>query len=144
VGGDHRDRLEHAGRSRRRRRARGARARAAGRASGAVRGWSRGRPRRGRAYTAPRMNGQVRIGVVGLGYWGPNIARNLAAIPACELAWLCDPRAEQRERLQRAFPGARMTAELADLLADGALDAVMLATPVTTHAALASVVLEAG
>ena len=86
----------------------------------------------------------LRLGVVGLGYWGPNIARNLAAIPGCELAWLCDPRAEQRERLQRAFPGARMTAELADLLADGALDAVMLATPVTTHAALASVVLEAG
>jgi predicted dehydrogenase len=86
----------------------------------------------------------LQLGVVGLGYWGPNLARNLAAIPGCELSWLCDPRTEQRERVQRAFPGARTTGELGALLADDALDAVILATPVATHAPLARAVLDAG
>jgi predicted dehydrogenase len=86
----------------------------------------------------------LQLGVVGLGYWGPNVARNLAAIPGSELSWLCDPRTEQRERVQRAFPGARTTGELGELLADDALDAVILATPVATHAPLARAVLDAG
>jgi predicted dehydrogenase len=85
-----------------------------------------------------------RVGVVGLGYWGPNLARNLAAIPGCELRWLCDPRPEARARASRAFPGARVAGELSDLLEDPALDAVLLATPVATHAALAASVLQAG
>src|SRR5271168_2728088 len=86
----------------------------------------------------------VRVGVVGLGYWGPNLARNLAAIPGCELAWLCDASAQARERLERSFPGARSTGELDDLLADEDLDAVVLATPVPTHARLAIAVAQAG
>ena len=86
----------------------------------------------------------VRVGVVGLGYWGPNLARNLAAIPGCELAWLCDADAQKRDELAGAYPGARTTGELADLLADDALDAVVLATPVPSHAELAVAVLEAG
>jgi predicted dehydrogenase len=86
----------------------------------------------------------VRVAVAGLGYWGPNIARNLAAIEGCELAWLCDSSAPARERLAAAFPGARATADLADVLADETVDAVALATPVPTHAELASAVLSAG
>jgi predicted dehydrogenase len=86
----------------------------------------------------------VRVGVVGLGYWGPNLARNFAAIPGCELAWLCDSDVEARGKLERAFPAARATAELADLLADPDLDAVVLATPVPTHAELAIAVADAG
>jgi predicted dehydrogenase len=86
----------------------------------------------------------VRVGVVGLGYWGPNLARNFAAIPGCELAWLCDASSERRERLESSFPAARSTGELADLLADEQLDAVVLATPVPTHAELAVAVAEAG
>ena len=49
----------------------------------------------------------IRVGVVGLGYWGPNLARNLAAIPGCELAWLCDPSEPARERLARFWTVAR-------------------------------------
>jgi predicted dehydrogenase len=79
----------------------------------------------------------VRVGVVGLGYWGPNLARNLAAIEGCELHWLCDPDARAREKLMPAFPGARTTGELTELLEDPQLDAVVLATPVPTHAELA-------
>jgi len=86
----------------------------------------------------------IRVGVAGLGYWGPNLARNLAAIAGCELAWLCDPSPEARERHARSFPGARLTGELDDLLGDEQLDAVLLATPVSTHAQLAVAVAEAG
>jgi predicted dehydrogenase len=86
----------------------------------------------------------VRIGVAGLGYWGPNLARNFAAIDGCELSWLCDASAQVREKLAGAFPGVRATAELDDLLDDPALDAVVLATPVPTHAELATRVLDAG
>ena len=86
----------------------------------------------------------VSVGVVGLGYWGPNLARNLAAMPGCELTWCCDGREEARHRFAPVFREARFTAELDDLLADRSLDAVVLATPVPTHASLATRVLEAG
>ena len=56
----------------------------------------------------------VRVGVVGLGYWGPNIARNLAAIDGCELRWLCDGDPAARERLAVSFPAARSTGALDD------------------------------
>jgi predicted dehydrogenase len=84
------------------------------------------------------------VGVVGLGYWGPNLARNFAAIPGCELAYLCDADAAGRERAARMFPAARATPDLDELLADPSLDAVVLATPVATHAELAVRALEAG
>jgi len=86
----------------------------------------------------------VRVGVAGLGYWGPNLARNLAAIPGCELRWLCDFDARARERVAGSFPSARATGELSELLEDPDLDAIVLATPVPTHAELAVVVAEAG
>jgi predicted dehydrogenase len=86
----------------------------------------------------------IRIGVVGLGYWGPNLARNFAAISGCELAWLCDESTDARDKLASSFPGARTTDQLDDLLNDPELDAVVLATPVPTHAALAVRVAEAG
>jgi predicted dehydrogenase len=86
----------------------------------------------------------VSIGVVGLGYWGPNLARNFDALPDAELRWCCDAREELRERFATLYRGTRVTAELDDLLADPELDAVVLATPVPTHADLAVRVLEAG
>ena len=86
----------------------------------------------------------IAVGVAGLGYWGPNLARNLEAIPGCELTWLCDEREEARARLAGVHRGARLTADLDDLLGDPQLDAVALATPVPTHGELATRVLEAG
>jgi predicted dehydrogenase len=86
----------------------------------------------------------VRIGVVGLGYWGPNLARNFDGLAGCELAWCCDASDEARARVASALPGARVTGELNDLLSDSELDAIALATPVPTHADLAIRVLEAG
>jgi predicted dehydrogenase len=86
----------------------------------------------------------VRIGVAGLGYWGPNLARNFAALPGAQLRWLCDASEAVRDRIAPSYPGARVTGALEDLLADPELDAVALATPVPTHAELAVRVLEAG
>jgi predicted dehydrogenase len=90
------------------------------------------------------MTAALRVGVVGLGYWGPNLARNFAGLPAVELAWCCDARAERRERFASVFRQARFTAEVDELLGDDALDAVVIATPVPTHAELAVRVLRAG
>jgi predicted dehydrogenase len=87
---------------------------------------------------------RIRIGVAGLGYWGPNLARNFASIAGCELAWCCDGDAAVRERAAARFPGASMAADLDEMLRDATLDAVALATPVPTHAELAVRVLEAG
>ncbi|HEY2141327.1 MAG TPA: Gfo/Idh/MocA family oxidoreductase [Solirubrobacteraceae bacterium] len=86
----------------------------------------------------------IRVGVVGLGYWGPNLARNFAAISGCELAWLCDASADARAKLAQAYPSARTTSDLDDLLGDPELDAVVLATPVPTHSELAIRVAQAG
>jgi predicted dehydrogenase len=86
----------------------------------------------------------LRIAVVGLGYWGPNLARNFNTISGCELGWLCDPSADARARVAEAFPRARLTGDLGEVLADPGVDAVALATPVPSHADLAVRVLEAG
>jgi predicted dehydrogenase len=86
----------------------------------------------------------LRVGVAGLGYWGPNLARNFAALPAVELAWCCDSSDEARAQVGPGFPGTRFTADLDEMLADPQLDAVALATPVPTHADLAVKVLDAG
>jgi predicted dehydrogenase len=86
----------------------------------------------------------TRVGVVGLGYWGPNLARNLERLPEAELAWICDASGAARSRWSATFPSARATGELEELLADDGLDAVMVATHVPTHADLAVRVLEAG
>src|SRR4051794_29339504 len=86
----------------------------------------------------------VRVAVAGLGYWGPNLARNFASIPGCELVAVCDADPERVAACVARFPGARGTATLDDILADPAIDAVALATPVPTHGDLAVRVLEAG
>lgn len=90
------------------------------------------------------MSDEVSIGVVGLGYWGPNLARNFAALPGTALRWCCDADETIRARYAAQYPSTRFTAELDDLLGDPELDAIVLATPVPTHAALATRVLEAG
>ena len=90
------------------------------------------------------IDGRLSIAVVGLGYWGPNLARNFAAIEGCELTWCCDASEAARSRLAGQYPSARFTDELAEVLADPGVDAVVLATPVPTHAELAVRVLESG
>jgi predicted dehydrogenase len=91
------------------------------------------------------MNGdRIRVGLAGLGYWGPNLARNFDDLPGADLAWICDMDEEQRSRYGARFPNARATARFEDLLEDDELDAVVIATPVPTHADLARQALSAG
>jgi predicted dehydrogenase len=84
----------------------------------------------------------ARIGVVGLNYWGPNLVRNFDDLAG--LTWLCDLDTERLESLAARYPAARSTTRFEDLLEDETLDAVVVATPVPTHYALAKQALEAG
>jgi len=84
----------------------------------------------------------TKVGLAGLGYWGPNLARNFDEL--AELAWLCDLSDEQRARMSSRYSGARLTADFDEMLADDSLEAVVVATPVVTHAELAKRALEAG
>jgi predicted dehydrogenase len=86
----------------------------------------------------------VQVGVVGLGYWGPNLARNFDRLEGAELRWICDGSEEARARWEPHFPRTRSAAELGELLADPELDAVAVATHVPSHADLAVQVLAAG
>jgi predicted dehydrogenase len=86
----------------------------------------------------------VRVGVVGLGYWGPNLARNFDRLPDADLRWICDASEDARARWKPQFPRARDTAAVDDLLNDPDLDAVVIATHVPSHPELAVRVLEAG
>jgi predicted dehydrogenase len=84
----------------------------------------------------------VRVGQVGLGYWGKNLVRNFDDL--AELAWLCDAEEENRAQFARRFPNARVTGSFEEVLADDAVEAVVVATPVPTHYPLAKQALEAG
>ena len=86
----------------------------------------------------------VRVAVIGLGYWGPNLARNLQESAAAELAALCDLSGERLARHGRRYPAAKHYQCLDSLLADTEIEAVAIATPVKTHHPIASAALNAG
>jgi predicted dehydrogenase len=84
----------------------------------------------------------IKVGVAGLGYWGPNLARNFDDL--ADLAWLCDVSPELLDRYGARYPDAKTTAHFDDLLDDGSVQAIVIATPVTTHHELARRALSAG
>jgi predicted dehydrogenase len=84
----------------------------------------------------------IKVGVAGLGYWGPNLARNFDDL--ADLAWLCDVSPELLDRYGARYPDAKTTARFDDLLDDGSVRAIVIATPVTTHHELARRALSAG
>jgi predicted dehydrogenase len=86
----------------------------------------------------------VTVGVVGMNYWGPNLARNLDRLDGCRVTWICDRDPEVLGRHRAAYRAASFTESYEDLLDDDGLDAVVIATPVPTHAPLARQALEAG
>jgi predicted dehydrogenase len=87
-------------------------------------------------------NDPVRIAQVGLGPWGANLVRNVDVL--AELVWICDASDERREQFARRFPNSLSTGSYEEVLADPDVEAVVLATPVPTHYALAKQALEAG
>jgi predicted dehydrogenase len=86
----------------------------------------------------------VIFGLVGLGYWGPNLLRVLIEMPGVEVRWVCDLDETRLERYQRRYPSVTATRRFEDVLDDPDVDAVVIATPVFTHHYLASRALEAG
>jgi len=83
-----------------------------------------------------------RVAQVGLGYWGPNLARSFGEL--ADLRWLCDLEPDRLAQASSRHPQARTTTDYEELLADAELDAIVLATPVITHYELAKQALAAG
>jgi predicted dehydrogenase len=90
------------------------------------------------------VSDKVRVGVVGLGYWGPNLARNFDRLGDAELAYCCDLDETSLAKARSLYPEAVVTDDLERLLGDDSLDAVVVATSVPTHYPLGKRVLEAG
>ena len=86
----------------------------------------------------------VGIGLVGYGYWGPNLARNFRTVADCDLVAICDQSPARLEAAARSNPGSETTASYQVLLDNPAIDAVAIATPVSTHYDLARRALLAG
>lgn len=90
------------------------------------------------------MSHGLSIGVVGLGYWGPNLARNFNQVPGCGLGALCDLDHGRLEKLRLLYPGVAHYSSFTQMLADATLDAVAVATPVPHHFSVAKAALLAG
>jgi predicted dehydrogenase len=86
----------------------------------------------------------ISIGVIGYGYWGPNLARNAAEAAGASLAAICDPSPAALARAAKRHPGVALYGSVAELLGDSRVDAVLVATPVTSHFQLALAALQAG
>jgi predicted dehydrogenase len=92
---------------------------------------------------APKA-GVVRVGVIGYGYWGPNIVRNFQGLDACEVVAVCDKSTSALGRARKLYPGIQMTTDFNDILKAPDIDAVAVITPVWTHYDLAKQALENG
>jgi predicted dehydrogenase len=105
-----------------------------------------GRSRLERMLAGPRTLGRpaTTVGVVGLGYWGPNLLRVLHEVEGVEVSWICDRDPARLDRFGSRYPGAAPTNEFEDLLDDPDLDAIVIATPVFSHYELGMMSLRAG
>ncbi|GAB4280981.1 MAG: Gfo/Idh/MocA family oxidoreductase [Coriobacteriia bacterium] len=86
----------------------------------------------------------VRLGVVGYGYWGPNLVRNVAQAQGAELVAVCDAKEENRARFAKVYPNVPVESDLDDFFGRHEMDAVVVATPVVTHYDIALRVIEEG
>ena len=90
------------------------------------------------------MKGPLRVGVVGCGYWGPNLVRNFRKISNCTVRAICDVNLERLAHLQSLYPDVETVTDFSRFLGESALDAVAIATPVNHHYSLAKASLLAG
>jgi predicted dehydrogenase len=90
------------------------------------------------------MSQLLRVAVVGLGYWGPNLLRNLVELGDAEVVTMCDLREERLEHWGRRYPAIERTMSYREVLSDDRVEAVVIATPVSTHFELASRALQFG
>jgi predicted dehydrogenase len=90
------------------------------------------------------MKKTIQVGVVGCGYWGPNLIRNLRQAADCQLKLICDANEQRLRHMRRLYPEVTLTHKFEDLLNDASLDAVVIATPVRFHYDMAKASLNAG
>jgi predicted dehydrogenase len=91
-----------------------------------------------------RVRSVVKFGVVGYGYWGPNLVRNLFEVPETEVVAVSDMRKDRLRQVANRYPSVEVTTEFQDLLDNPSIDAIAIATPVSTHYELALQALQAG
>jgi predicted dehydrogenase len=96
------------------------------------------------AFDHGRERPVIRVGVVGYGYWGPNVVRNFAEVPGCQLVAVSDMRPDRLAAVRSRYPAVRTYADPNELVADRRIDAVVIVTPVSTHFDLAMQALKAG
>ncbi len=84
-----------------------------------------------------------RVAVVGCGYWGPNLVRNFRSLPGVTVGMICDKNRERLEHLGQLYPEVKTTTDFSGVLQEPSIDMVAIATPVSTHHALASATLAA-
>jgi len=87
---------------------------------------------------------RLRFGVIGYGYWGPNVVRNLHSLEEAQVVTVCDRRAETLKRARQLYPYVHITTDVAEILSAPDIDAVAVVTPVWTHFELAKAALENG
>jgi predicted dehydrogenase len=90
------------------------------------------------------LSNPVRVGVIGAGYWGPNIVRNLSEAPGAEPVAVADLSKERLEAMRKRFPALRVTTDHREIFDDRSIDAVCIATPVGSHRTLAEEAFAAG
>lgn len=90
------------------------------------------------------MKKQISIGVVGCGYWGPNLIRNFRSVPSCRMKVMCDLNQDRLNHLHSLYPDVACESDVQQLIADPDLDAVVVALPVRLHYPIAKAFLEAG
>ena len=95
-------------------------------------------------YAPAKAAGVIRVGVIGYGYWGPNVVRNLHALDNCAVDTICDQSAAALRRANRIYPGIPLTTDVSEVLTSPDVDAVAVVTPVWTHYSLAKAALENG
>lgn len=89
-------------------------------------------------------NRRTGFGIVGYGYWGPNLVRNYMDIKDCKIKYICDKNAVSLDKAAARCPEATVTTDYQELLEDQAVDAIVIATPISTHHTLAAQALEHG
>ncbi len=86
----------------------------------------------------------MNFGVIGYGYWGPNVVRNLASLEGSSVIAIAEVNPAARMRAQKAYPGVLVTSDTASLIKSTEIDAVAVVTPVWTHYELVKSALENG
>jgi predicted dehydrogenase len=86
----------------------------------------------------------LKFGVIGYGYWGPNIVRNLASLDGCKVVAVCDSSPAAQARARKAYPGTTVTADSSELTSSPEINAIAVVTPVWTHYELAKAALQNG